>query len=211
MKKTLAALAVTPLALMALAGPAAAAKPTVTRTTERVAYAVASSDAELSKFVVIPSLTRTGPLLTLWQATADGAGGSVETTVDTNRGFTFTIDKGRLGSATLVATNLPASTCTWQEDQKIGCVDTTVDINLRWTGFGGITRGGSTSHEMGDGFKLVSHGRGTSRGATVAGSITIGTTTLDAPDYAELGTYQNFEMLHCTGAACPQPEPQRSR
>lgn len=209
MNKTLAALAVTPLALMALAGPATAAKPTVTRTTESVAYAVASSEAELSKFVVIPSLTRTGPQLSLWQATADGAGGSVETTVETNRGFTFTIDKGRLGSATLVATNLPASTCTWQDDQKLGCVDTTVDINLRWTGFGRITRGGTTSHQMGDGFKLVSHGKGTSRGATVAGSVSIGTTTLDAFDYAELGTYKNFEMVHCTGTACPQPEARR--
>lgn len=211
MRKMLAALAVTPLALMALAGPATAARPTVIRTTERTAYAVASSEGELSKFVVIPSLTRTGPLLSLWQGSADGAGGSVETRVDTNRGFTFTIDKARLGTATLVATGLPATTCTWVEDQQTGCVDTTVDIDLTWTGVGAISRGGSTSHEMGDGYRLVSHGRGTSRQATVTGSITIGTTTLDTPDHAELGTYQNFEMLHCTGAACPQPEPQRTR
>lgn len=211
MRKILAALAVTPLALMALAGPATAAKPTVIRSTERVAYAVAASEGDLSKFVVIPSLTRTGPVLSLWQGTADGAGGSVETRLETNRGFTFTIDKARLGTARLVATDLPASTCTWVEDQEIGCVDTTVDIDLTWTGVGRITRAGSTSHEVGDGFRLVSHGRGTSRGATVTGSITIGTTTLPAPDHAELGTYQNVEMLHCTGTACPQPAPQRSR
>jgi hypothetical protein len=165
----------------------------------------------MSKFFVFTALSRTGPQLVFQYGKADGVGGSVETMVDTNQDFTLTFGKGRLASATLVAEKVPALTCTYQDDVQTGCVSSNVDISLSWTGFGPVSRGGWTSHEISDGFKLISHGSGTSRSATVTGSITVDKTTLNTFDYAELGANKSFEMTHCTGTACPQPEPQRSR
>lgn len=211
MKRTLAAVAAIPLALVALAAPASAAKPQVTRTADSGSYAAASTELEMAKFFVNPVATRSGTHLTLWYGKADGAGGSVETMVQADHGFTFTIDRARLGSATLVGTGLPATTCTWHEDTELGCVSSSVDVSLTWKGEGAIARGGSTSHEKRAGFMMVTHGSGTSRNATVSGSVHVGGTSISTFDYAELGTFRNFQMVHCTGAACPPPEALRVR
>lgn len=209
MKRTLAALVVAPLALVTLAGTATAARPEVTRYVENATYADAGSELDLAKGFVNVVKTRTGYELYLGFGTADGMGGSVETSVmGATEGFTFTPSKVPLRSAELRAVNLPAETCIWEYDEQISCDPSTVDIELAWTGTGKITREHSTWHLKGDGTSVNAHGSSTYREAEVSGYVSAEGWTVDEFDWASLGTYRSLEIDRCWGDACLEPEPE---
>lgn len=209
MKRTLAALVVAPLALVTLASTATAARPEVTRYVENATYADAGSELSLAKGFVNVVKTRTGYELYLSFGTADGMGGSVDTSVmGATEGFTFTTSKVPLRSAQLTAEGLAAETCTWEYDEQIGCVDTTVDIQLAWTGTGKIAREHSTWHFKGDGTSVNAHGSSTFRDAEITGFVSGEGWTVDSFDWASLGTYRSLEIDRCWGDACLEPEPE---
>jgi hypothetical protein len=205
--------AVTPLALMALGGPAVAAKPEVTHTTYTSAYADAYwSSGEGESYVeggVHAALTSDGPELWVWQITPSTEGGFVETTLTGEGDHTFTIDKGRLGSASLVGEDLATETCTYDEEgTKLGeCEPGSIDIDLTWTGEGKISRGGLTERFKGDGFSINVHVTSTDRAASVEGAIT---GAIDVEEFGEamLGTYKQVETKRCVADACEEPEPE---
>lgn len=212
MRRTLAVLAATPLALVALGGPASAAGPDVTHTT----YSAANADAYWSsgegasyiEGTLTAALTRTGPVLDVWQLTPYGSEGFVTTTVtQAKTGFTFTIDFARLQSATLVAENLAGEVCTYEDESDADgdCVPTSLDISVRWTGEGPITSGSSNERFKADGFSINVHSQSKGRDATAAGSITGGTIDVDGFDFASLSSVKYTETKRCTADACEAP------
>jgi len=196
---------VAPLAILALAAPATAAEPDVTRTSESAASAVTGSELEAGRWFAEADLTKSGPRLNLWYGTFDEDGG-VETKVEATSGFSFRIARARLTSARLVAEDLPGLTCTYQGEEETGCVATPVDLSITWTGQGSIARGGSSFREKGDGYMIVGHGTGTTRDAAVTGTFTLGDVVVDASGNGALGTYKNFESMRCQPGACEFPE-----
>lgn len=61
--------------------------------------------------------------------------GAVGSSTRLTTGFSYVIDTGRLSSATVTGSDLPATTCTYDPNYDlIGCVDGTIDVNASWTG-----------------------------------------------------------------------------
>ncbi len=212
MRRHLAALAVTPLAMMAFAGPAAAqshAGSPVTHLNERSRSAEAQWTSESGGLVtesgVMVYRTSAGTELHLWRATygPDGPSGVVVTSADADSGFTFTISR-QLTTATVTATDLPVLTCTLDEyGEPIGeCTTSTVDVTLTWTGEGKITRGSYTEHQKGDGYSLNVHATWTSRAASVAGSVTGFDLSAANLSYASLSQNKQVKTGRCFGDAC---------
>lgn len=211
MKRIVAVLAATPLVLMAFAGPANAAKPEVTHLNDSGVFADAYwhsedgntfTDSNVSVFK-----TKSGTELHLSHSTAqwDG-GGSIATFADAVSGFTFTMSK-RLGTARLVAEDLPVSTCTYDENGEVvgECEDSTVDVALTWTGEGALTRGSVSEHVKFDGGSMNVHITFMNRAATVTGSVTGFDLSADELQGASLGAEKQVKTGRCTGAACEAP------
>lgn len=212
MRRHLAALAVTPLALMAFAGPAAAqsqAGSPVTHLNERSRSAEALWSSESGGLVtdswVTVYQTSAGTELHLQRATYDPSGpsGAVVTSADAASGFTFTFSR-QLTTATVTATDLPVLTCTLDEiGEPIGeCTASTVDVTLTWTGAGKITRGTYMEHQKGDGYSVNVHVTWTSRAASVAGSVSGFGLSAANFRYASLSQNKQVKTGRCFGDAC---------
>src|SRR5437870_2882828 len=129
--------------------------------------------------------------------------GATETSADVTSGFSFTIDNGRLSTASVSGTGLPAQTCTYDADfNLVGCSDTTIDASANWTGEGNIFRGESNDHFHTFGFTLSEHFSGSSRSATATG--TIGGLALGTGDlaFADLGKVNAGSVTICMGSSC---------
>jgi hypothetical protein len=96
--------------------------------------------------------------------------------------FTFTVDDD-LGTATLIASDVPVETC----GPSIGCFDTTIDVNVTWTAMGDATRGPFTNHSADGGFIDVSHSMAVTRFAVASG--TVGSTTWTEEESDPSGTF----------------------
>jgi hypothetical protein len=120
------------------------------------------------------------------------------TSADVFSGFTFTIDKRGLTTASLSATDVPATTCIDFDT----CTETTVDLHVTWTGQGSIARYGSTDRFVSDGYVVTEHFVGTSRDATAAGTIGDVTWTASQLNYADIGQAASGETDVCIGSGC---------
>ena len=118
------------------------------------------------------------------------------TQADVFGGFTFTIDERKLSTAHLTATDVPAVTCV---NFGESCTDTTIDLDVTWTGQGAIGRSGYNSHFVGDHFVSTEHFVGTSRNATAQGTIDSVTWTVSDLEFADLGQAKSGYTDICIG------------
>src|SRR5436309_11041597 len=122
MRRALIGLAVTTFTVLALAGPASAAPGQVTQFRFHGTFAAAdwftSSATSFTDTFVNVSKSLQGSELFVDQFTAnfDANGnftGATDTSADVTTGFSFTIDKAQLTSASTSGSGLPATTCTF--------------------------------------------------------------------------------------------------
>ena len=138
------------LATALSAGPAVAAA-TVTRVTFHGTSAEAvwrQGDPSFftETFVTVTKMPN-GQQLSVGQITenydSEGAfTGAVGTSTRVTTGFSSTIDASQLANASASGSDLPATTCTYDTNYDlIGCVDSTIDVNVSWTGQGNSYEG----------------------------------------------------------------------
>ncbi|GAA2152433.1 hypothetical protein FHX52_0744 [Humibacillus xanthopallidus] len=182
MKRAMAVVAATALGLVAFtgtAGSAGAAGIPVTHVRSNLAFADAgwfkeSGDKFWATGVsAVKSLWGSGSELHLSKTSGTMGGARTEVSADVTSGFTFTVDAKRLGSASVSATDLPAIQCTYDENgEQVGeCTDTTVDVNVTWSGQGAISQGSYTEHVRTGGSMMRLHVLWTSREAGASGSL----------------------------------------
>lgn len=183
MKRAWMGLALTPLTVVAFALPAGAASP-VGHSRSSTAYATATWSAETDTSytettVDVVSSTSDGTMglyVSRIDVTRDSEGNDtriVETMLETGQGFSFAIDAKQLSGATLTAEGLPATTCSFdpRSNEDAECTDTTVSLDVTWTGQGAITRSVINEHRTGGGSTLNVHISGVSRDALASGTV----------------------------------------
>lgn len=179
MKRATAVAAVAAVSLLGITGTAGAAGSPVTHVRSNMAFADASWYREsgdhfwASSVTAGRSLSRSGSELHVWKAEGTMGGSTTSINADVTRGFTFTIDARHLSSASLSATGLPATRCTYDENGELvgQCTDTTLDVNITWSGQGAISKGSYTEHVTIGGSVTKVHGSWTSRDARATGSL----------------------------------------
>lgn len=179
MKRAMAVVAVAALGLFGAAGTAGAEGSPVSHARSNTASAqadwYAESGDQFSETGVWAgsSLSGAGSELHLWKTVGTLGGESTTINADATSGFTFTIDAKRLSGASLTATDLPASLCTFDENgEQVGeCTDTTVDVDVSWTGQGVITSGSYTDHVRSGNSMTKVHVQWTDRDAVATGSL----------------------------------------
>jgi hypothetical protein len=212
MKRLLASLVVTPLALVALGGPAVAGKPDskTTHVSEGATYAHASWEYTSGDTWVEGGVsavhTRQGPVLVLSQVAFSEDGTFTETSVvDEQAEFTLTMDRARLTQATLHADDVPVQVCVYEDPEEgPDCTDSTVDISLAWTGEGPLLRSGFSAHFSDGTMRVNTHGLERERQAEVEGAIT-GAVTVDEFSAALMVKSKFVEITRCL-TVCEQPE-----
>jgi hypothetical protein len=214
MRRALIGLGVAALTVLALAGPASAAKGQVTQFRARgslaeAAWSVGPENAGTSFFVQVSQSSQGSELFfDRFSANIDASGTVTSYTdifADVTSGFTFTIDTAKLDSASVSGPGLPATDCTLNTDfVEIGCSPTTVDVSADWTGQGAIGRQVANSHFKRGAFAFRSHINGTNRNATATGTFTgtFGTDTLTASNvqFADLSNAREATTTICIGA-----------
>jgi hypothetical protein len=196
------------LAVAISAGPAVAAA-TVTRTTFHGTTAEAVwRQADLSFFretTVSVARMPNGQRLTVHVFTEnyDSAGsptGTVGTSTRVTTGFSYTIDGSQLSSASVTGSDLPATTCARDANNNlIGCVDTTIDVNASWTGQGVLVRGEFHFHDRTGSITVTSHSYGVFRDATASGVVDGNTLTPGDLFFAYIGRLVSGETVICIG------------
>ena len=129
--------------------------------------------------------------------------GGTDTFADVTGGFSFTIDKKTLASASVEGTGVPAQTCTLDINGDVtGCADTSIGVSASWTGQGPIFRAGLSDHFHSPGFTETFYFGGTNRDASATG--TVGGLTLGAGDlvFADLGVASTGSVTVCLGGGC---------
>jgi len=211
MRRAIIALAAAALASLAFAGSASAASGQVTHFTFSGTFAnafwITSSANVITDTLVNASTSSQGSQLLVDQFSDNlDVNGSVtgftDTSAEVTSGYSFAI-KQPLASASVSASGLPATTCTFDANfNLIGCTPTTIDVNVNWTGQGPISRSVSNTHAKSDGFNVTTHFNATGRAVTAIG--TVGGLTLTASDLqgGELGTTKSGTITVCTGTSC---------
>jgi len=126
------------------------------------------------------------------------------------RDVSFQVDR-ELTSASLIAPAIEARVCEGgprPEPAQPGdgkpppppppeCTETTLQVNLTWTGVGNLSHEGGNSHFRSDGFIVNSHFNGTRREAEARGSITDGVTefTGDTTGFGSLFEARSGEVI----------------
>jgi hypothetical protein len=204
MKRTMAVIAATALTLVAFtgtAGNAGAAGSPVTHARSNMAFADAgwfteSGDEFTASGVSAgKSLWGTGSEIHVWRTSGTMGGTTTSVSADATSGFRFTIDAKRLSGASVSATDLPAVKCTYDENgEQVGeCTDTTVDLNVTWSGRGTVTKGSYNEHVRSGGSMTRVHVLWTSRDALASGSLDGALSAADL-EYAGLRTEQQVKM-----------------
>lgn len=179
MKRAMAVAAVAAVSLLGITGTAGAVGSPVTHVRSNMAFADASWYREsgdhfwASSVTAGRSLSRSGSELHLWKAEGTMGGSTTSINADVTSGFTFTIDARHLSSASLSATNLPATRCTYDENGELvgQCTDTAVDVSITWSGQGAISKGSYSEHVRTGGSSMKVHVLWTSRDARATGSL----------------------------------------
>jgi hypothetical protein len=211
MRRAFVGLAVTTVAVLALAGPANAAPGQVTHSQFNGPFADAvwsssSATSSTNTFVNVFKSRQGSATLFVDQliGNLDANGnftGGTDTFAFVTSGFSFTIDAKQLTTASVSGSGLPATTCTLDASgNEVGCTDTTIDVNVTWIGQGPISRGTSTSHSKADGFSLTIHTNGTDRNATATG--TVGGLAMGDSQFADLGNSNSGQTTLCIGNSC---------
>lgn len=201
MKRAMAVVAVAALSLVGATSTAGAAGSPVTHSRSNMASAQAdwyreSGDQFWASGVWAGrSLTGSDLELHLWQTVGTMGGVSTSVSADATAGFSFAIDAKRLSGASLTATDLPATLCTFDENgEQVGaCSDTTVDVDVSWTGEGGITSGSYTEHVRSGTSMMRVHVQWTDREARATGSLNGPLSEADL-QYASLHTEKQVKM-----------------
>jgi hypothetical protein len=152
---------------------------------------------------VVVSQTRDGQDLlvrVLDQKFGDPPGTVTLTQVILESGFSFTIDRLTLSTAHVSGSELPALVCTFIDFGLVDCSDTTIDLDITWTGFGDISHEVTTENELFFELRQIVHINGTTRDATAAG--TIGETTVTSEDVLLADIGRLTEGVTCIGVGC---------
>ncbi len=201
-------LLVSALAMALSAGPAVAAA-----TITHIAFHGRSAEAlwrlgDASSFTeTYLNVTKmpTGQELSVGQVTenydSEGAfTGAVGTSTRVTAGFSFTIDASQLSSAQVTASDLPATTCNYDTNYDlIGCVDSTIDVDVSWTATGEATRGILHEHVRNGGIMVTVHLEGTFREATASGVVGGISQTVNDLVFADLSRVVSGETDICIG------------
>ncbi len=212
MKRALIVLGTAALTFLGLVGPAGAAAGKVTHIRISGPYAQAEwasvTDSTLHDTFVDVSNARQGPELFVYELTgevnADGnlTGPVTETIAQVRSGFSFIIDRLKLTAASLTASGVPATSCTFTFNGGTQtCTATTISVSATWAGEGPITRGVRNEHFKTAGVVSThDHINGTSRNATATGMAD--DLTLNASDlgFATLGNANSGTTIISIGA-----------
>jgi hypothetical protein len=128
--------------------------------------------------------------------------GGTDTFADVTSGFSFSIDKARLTTAS-TSGSIPGTTCAVDVNgNETNCTATTINLTVAWTGQGPIARQVANQHFKAAGFSESDHFNGTDRTATATG--TFSGSTLNASDlqFADLGFANSGTILRCIGLSC---------
>lgn len=189
-----------------------AAKPEVTHEDYMAGFAGVNWSLEQGdayvEGAVIASITKAGADVYVDQAVWR-EGQTIATLVEVTTGFTFTMNSGRLSSATLRANDLPAWVCTFDEDHpegECGWSETPVDIDLSWTASGPITRSADHSRYSEPGLRLNLHNAYVIRPATLAGQVAGGSISMSGADMetGNIGRAKTLKIERCTGEVCEE-------
>jgi len=217
MRRILIGVAVTALTIMASAGPASASPGQVTHIRFHGGFASAdwssnSATSNTNTFVSV-SASKQGSVLYAEQFTShldengNVTGGTDTFALGLTSGFSFTIDHATLASAGLSGSGLPATTCTVDAGGRpISCSDTTIGVNVTWTGQGPITRSVYNSHSKTGLFIVSEHSNGTQRDATATATFAGFPEPPGELQFAALGISNSGTTTICIGTTCP-PNP----
>jgi len=202
-------LLISALAMAFAAGPAAAAA-TVIHTTFHGTSAEAvwrqGGPSFFTETFVNVTKMPNGQQLSVGQITenydSEGAfAGAVGTSTRVTTGFSYTIDASQLSNASASGSDLPATTCTYDTNYDlIGCVDSTIDVNVSWTGQGELIRGNSLHHDRTGGIVVTAHLQGVFRDATASGVVRVGICATSS-----IFRYASPNWNPCSSSA-PKPE-----
>lgn len=218
MRRSLAVFAVTAVTVLSVAAPASAAAGQATHIHASGIFAQAdwfrATDTGFTEAAVLGARTKHGPELAaeliklklkngkLTGATVTslrGPGGQDFVT----SGFTLTIARRKLASASVSGSGLPARRCTIDaHGNQTGCKRITLNLNVRWTGRGPITRTVANFRMKMAGFSMRSHSVGITRAATATGTIAGEKLTARQLEVAELGIAKSVDITRCIGDAC---------
>ncbi len=204
MRRALFGLAVTALAVLSLAGPASAARGQVTHFRTQGAFAeVFWATGDSGTYVNAGMQKKEGPGVVVLQSTTDPATGNF-TSTEVKGPAAFTIDKSRLTTASVSASGLQGTTCTFDSNgNQIGeCTATTLDVNVTWTGQGPIGRVVSNEHFKAGALSGTTHFSGTSRDATTAATITGLPAPLGEFQFADIAITKQSDTTVCIGNNC---------
>lgn len=190
------------LTALAFAVPASAAQGQVTHYRSQGLFAEAFWATADTDTYLTGGTSKDGPYVMVNQFVTDPQTGNTTQTSVRGTG-TFLIDQARLTAATLSATGLPGTTCTYDETgQQIGdCSSATIDVTASWTGEGPITRGVSNQHFKTGGFSMTEHFQGTFRDATATATITGLLAPLGDLQFADLGNTKQLDVELTIGAS----------
>ncbi len=197
-------LAVMALAVLSFAGPASAARGQVMHFRSQGAFAeVFWATSEGGTYINAGTQKREAPGVVVLQSTTDPETGNF-TSTEAKGPATFTIDRAGLTTASVSATGLHGTTCTFDVNgNQIGeCTTTTVGVSVTWTGQGPISRLVSNEHFKAGALSGTTHFQGTSRDATVGAAVTGLPAPLGDFQFADMAITKSSETTVCIGNHC---------
>jgi hypothetical protein len=125
--------------------------------------------------------------------------GATDTFADVTSGFSFTIDQ-KLTSASVSGSGIPAQRCSYDANGfLIGCTNTSIAVNVSWTGEGPLARETSNDHLQIGKVKTTFHFNGTDRNAAASGTVAGLAVTPDDEVLGDIGRANNATV--CIGTA----------
>lgn len=195
-------LAVAALTVLALAGPASAARGQVTHLRFQGSFAEGFwATGNTGTFINAGASKKEGSGVVVDQVTTDPQTGNATETI-AKGSASVTIDRSSLTSASVSASGLQGTTCTFDETgNQIGnCTSTTVDVTATWTGEGPISRAVSNEHFKTGGMSVTTHFNGTFRNATATVQVTGLPQPLGELQFADLGNTKQGDTTVCVGS-----------
>ena len=122
--------------------------------------------------------------------------------IDTGLGYTFAIDRN-LGTATLVASDLPVTQCRYDTSRNLlGCDEVGIDFDVTWTARAPIVRDHDVARAIEQIYVIVNVSHTDTRDAVATGLVADIPVTSDDLIFAELSNVRFGSLLVCI-ADCP--------
>jgi len=122
--------------------------------------------------------------------------------IDTGLGYTFSIDK-TLGTATLVASDLPVTQCRYDTARNLlGCTETMIDLDVTWTARAPIVRDRDVARVVEQGYVIVAVSHSDTRDALATGVVAGIAVTNEDLIFAELSKVR-FGFIRVCITNCP--------